>query len=219
MYRFENAIDLSQGLANGMPVYPGDPEPSFVPAATLEKNGVNLTRITLGSHTGTHVDAPMHFVQGGMTVDQIPVSRFIGEAFVADLSSKQIGSGITSKDLEAIGGKFKEDDILLCYTGTSDLWGRPEANSNFTYLEPDGADYLVSRKIRGFGIDFLSVEKFKASSPESHRTLLRNGIYIIESLNKNLKLMTGQRILFIALPLKVQGRDGAPCRAVAVPIE
>ncbi|MCL4519123.1 MAG: cyclase family protein, partial [Thaumarchaeota archaeon] len=107
----------------------------------------------------------------------------------------------------------------LCYTGTSDLWGRPEANSNFTYLEPDGADYLVSRKIRGFGIDFLSVEKFKASSPESHRTLLRNGIYIIESLNKNLKLMTGQRVLFIALPLKVQGRDGAPCRAVAVPIE
>lgn len=202
-----------------MPVYPGDPEPSFVPAATLEKNGVNLTRMTLGSHTGTHVDAPMHFVQGGMTVDQIPVSRFIGEAYVADLSSKQIGSGITSKDLEAIGGKFKEDDILLCYTGTSDLWGRLEANSNFTYLEPDGADYLVSRKIRGFGIDFLSVEKFKASSPESHRTLLRNGIYIIESLNKNLKLMTGQRVLFIALPLKVQGRDGAPCRAVAVPIE
>ncbi|MCL5068404.1 MAG: cyclase family protein [Thaumarchaeota archaeon] len=219
MYRFENAVDLSQGLANGMPVYPGDPEPSFVPAATLEKNGVNLTRMTLGSHTGTHVDAPMHFVQGGMTVDQIPVSRFIGEAYVADLSSKQIGSGITSKDLEAIGGKFKEDDILLCYTGTSDLWGRLEANSNFTYLEPDGADYLVSRKIRGFGIDFLSVEKFKASSPESHRTLLRNGIYIIESLNKNLKLMTGQRVLFIALPLKVQGRDGAPCRAVAVPIE
>ena len=206
-------------MTNGMPVYPGDPEPSFVPAATLEKNGVNLTRLVLGSHTGTHVDAPMHFIQGGTTVDQMPPSRFIGEAYVADFSSKPIGSGIWSDDLQSIGSKLKENDILLCYTGTSDKWGNPEVNSNFTYLAPDGADYLVSKKVRGFGIDTLSVEKFKAPSADSHKTLLRNGIYIVESLNKNLKVFGGQRVLFIALPLKLQGRDGAPCRAVAVPIE
>ena len=219
LYRFDKTIDLSQELADGMPVYPGDPEPSFEPAATLDKDGVNLTRLILGSHTGTHVDAPMHFVRGGVTVDQIPASSFIGEAYVADFSSKPMGSGIGARDLEAIGRKIQAGDILLCYTGSSERWGDPATNINFTYLAPDGADFLVARKIRGFGIDFLSVEKFKAPSPESHKKLLQNGIYIVESLSKNLKMFIGQRVLFIALPLKLKGRDGAPCRAVAVPIE
>lgn len=218
MYRFDKTVDLSQELTNGMPVYPGDPEPSFEPAATLEKDGVNLTRLVLGSHTGTHVDAPMHFVSGGVTVDQIPAARFIGEAYVADFSSKPIGSGLDASDFESIGSNIEEDSILLCYTGSSDRWGDPEANFRFTYLTPDGAKFLAGKKIRGFGIDFLSVEKFKAPAPESHRILLRNGIYIVESLSKNLKMLTGQRVLFIALPLKLRGRDGAPCRAVAVPI-
>src|SRR2546422_671310 len=82
-----------------MPIYPGDPSPSFEHYSTLQKHGVNLTKITMGSHTGTHLDAPRHFIQDGIGIDRIPPDKLIGEAYVADLSRKPIGSGITSQDL------------------------------------------------------------------------------------------------------------------------
>lgn len=218
-YEFERAVDLTQELANGMPIYPGDPSPSFESAATLAKNGVNLMRLVLGSHTGTHTDAPKHFIKGGIGVDEIPVSRLIGEALVIDLSSRPVGSGITDSDLKRkLEGKIKPDDIVLCYTGSSEHWGEASANSKYTYLTKEAADYLVSKKVRAVGIDFLSVEKFKAPDPVAHKTLLGNGIFIIESLSSALKQFVGKRILLINLPIKLEGGDGAPTRSVAVPI-
>lgn len=219
-YAFEKAVDLSHELENGMPIYPGDPSPAFESAATIEKNGVNLTRMDLGSHTGTHIDAPIHFIPDGISVDKLPVSTFIGEAIILDLSkSKPIGSGITKSDLEAFDSLITKDDIVLLYTGSSDLWGRPEVNSNYTYCTKEGADYFVSKKVRAVGIDFLSIEKFKAPEPIAHKTLLSNGIYIIESLSASLKQFCGRRILFISLPIKLKNGDGAPTRSIAVPIE
>src|ERR1700733_13313302 len=100
-YMFEEAVDLTQELVNGMPIYPGNPVPSFKSYATLAKNGVNLTSLTLGSPTGTHTDAPRHFIRNGIGVDQIPPKKLIGEAYVADISYKPIGSGITSSDLKS----------------------------------------------------------------------------------------------------------------------
>ncbi len=203
-----------------MPVYPGDPSPSFDPAATIAKDGVNLTRMTLGSHTGTHMDAPVHFVANGIGIDEIPVSSLIGEALVIDFSAKSIGSGINVDDLKAkLDGTLVEGLFVLCYTGSSDHWGDPETNSNFTYLTADGAEYLVGKKIRAFGIDFLSVEKFHERSAPAHKALLQNGIFIIESLSKELKQFAGKRIFFISLPLKLKLGDGAPCRSIAIPIE
>ena len=123
-YKFDKAVDLTQDLANGMPIYPGDPAPSFKSYATLAKNGVNLTRLTLGSHTGTHTDAPRHFIPDGIGVDQIPPKKLIGEAYVADLSHKPMGSGITSSDLKSkLDGVIGVDDIVICYTGCSEHWG------------------------------------------------------------------------------------------------
>jgi arylformamidase len=218
-YRFEDAVDLTETLENGMPIYPGDPVPSFLPSATLEKNGVNLTKIAMGSHTGTHIDAPMHFIPSGTTIDQILVSAFIGEAVVVDLSQNPIGHGVTGSDLDrSAGQEIQEGGIVLCYTGTSEKWGDQTTNRNFSYLDLDGAKYLVSKKVRAFGIDTLSVERFGHVTPDSHKELLGNGIFIIESLSNKVKLFLGQRILLIALPIKLGGRDGAPCRAIAVPI-
>ncbi|MGI0078621.1 MAG: cyclase family protein [Nitrososphaerales archaeon] len=218
-YEFERAVDLTHELANGMPIYPGDPSPSFERTSTLEKNGVNLTRLVLGSHTGTHTDAPVHFIQGGIGVDEIPLSKLIGEAIVIDLSSLPVGSGITASDLKSeLEERVKPDDIVLCYTGSSDLWGDPSVNSNYTYLTKEAAEYFVSKKVRAVGIDFLSVEKFEAPEPVAHRTLLANGIFIIESLGRSLKQFLGKRILLINLPIKLEGGDGAPTRSVAVPI-
>ncbi|MDH2901028.1 MAG: cyclase family protein [archaeon] len=219
-YIFEKAVDLTHELANGMPIYPGDPSPSFERSATIEKNGVNLTKLTLGSHTGTHTDAPIHFISGGESIDQIPVKSFIGEALVVDLSkTKAIGSGIVPSDLQEFDSQIRDDDIVLLYTGSSDKWGDPAVNSNYTYCTKEAADYFVSKKVRAVGIDFLSIEKFKAPEPIVHKTLLKNGIYIIESLSSALKQFSGQRILLISLPIKLENGDGAPSRSIAVPIE
>ena len=190
-----------------MPVYPGDPSPSFKSYATLEKEGVNITKIVMGSHTGTHLDAPRHFIQGGTGIDQIPVDRLIGEAYVVDLSRTPIGSGIMSRDLlPKLEQKIQQDDIVVCYTGCSERWGDDSIKHNYTYLTQDAAEYLVSKKVRAVGIDFLSIEKFNA------------GIFIIESLSNALKQFLGKRILMVCLPIKLEAGDGAPARVVAVPI-
>jgi arylformamidase len=218
-YNFEEAVDLTQELVNGMPIYAGNPVPSFSRFKTLEKDKVNLTSLTLGSHTGTHLDAPRHFIERGMPIDEIAPRRLIGEAFVADLSFKPIGSGITRSDLESkLEGIVKEDDIVLCYTGCSDRWGEPDVNTNYTYLTEEAAEYLVSKRIRAVGIDFLSIEKFKSPVPAAHKVILGGGLFIIESISSAVKRFLGTRVLLICLPIKLQGGDGAPARVLAVPI-
>jgi arylformamidase len=202
-----------------MPVYPGDPFPSFKKYSTLRKNRVNVTKITMGSHTGTHLDAPRHFIRNGIGIDKIPIDRLIGEAYVADLSKKPIGSGITSKDLgRKLEGKIARDDIVILYTGCSDYWGEESINRRYTYLAEDAADYLVSKRVRAVGIDFLSVEKFNAPKSVVHKTLLGKGIFIIESLSNAVKPFLGKRVLMICMPIKLQDGDGAPSRVVAIPI-
>ncbi len=219
LYIFEKATDLTHHLRNGMPVYPGDPSPSFEKYSTMEKDGVNLTKMIMGSHTGTHLDAPRHFIRGGIGIDRIPPEKLIGEAYVADLSNKPIGSGITSNDLQGkLEEKIAEDDIVVVYTGCSQHWGDKSVNRGYTYLTGDAANYLVSKRVRAVGIDFLSVEKFKAPEPVVHKTLLGNGIFIIESLSSAVRQFVGKRILMICMPIKLQDGDGAPSRVVAIPI-
>jgi arylformamidase len=202
-----------------MPVYPGDPSPSFEKYSTLEKDGVNLTKIIMGSHTGTHLDAPRHFIRDGIGIDRIPPEKLIGEAYVADMSMKPIGSGITSKDLQRkLDDKIVEDDIVVVYTGCSEHWGDKSIDREYTYLTGEAADYLVSKRVRAVGIDYLSVEKFKAPEPVVHKTLLGSGVFIIESLSSAVRQFVGKRILMICMPIKLQDGDGAPSRVVAIPI-
>jgi len=108
-----------------------------------------LTKIIMGSHTGTHLDAPRHFIQDGIGIDRIPPDKLIGEAYVADLSKKPIGSGITSKDLwRELDKKIVKGDIVVVYTGCSTHWGEESINRDYTYLTGDAANYLVSK---GYG--------------------------------------------------------------------
>lgn len=201
-----------------MPVYPGDPKPSFEHYKTLAKDGVNLTRLVMGSHTGTHIDAPAHFIAGGIGIDKIPPDRLVGEAVVVDFSTIPIGSGITASHIQQMAGKIRPNDIVVCYTGCSKHWGEESINKNYTYITREGADYLVSKKVKAVGIDFLSVEQFSAPDPITHKTLLGHGIFIIESLNSSLKRFVGERILMVCMPIKLQNGDGAPARVIAVPI-
>lgn len=217
MYLFEMAVDLTHDLERGMLVYPGDPSPSFESFKTIDRDGVNLTKFTMGSHTGTHIDAPKHFLKTGIGIDQIPPAKLVGEAYIGDLSTKRIGSGITSYDLRRLDENIKPDDIVVCFTGCSERWGDDSVAKNYTYLTRDAADYLVSKRIRAVGIDFLSIERFN-DPPIVHKTLLDNGIFIIESLSNALKNLLGRRVLLICMPIKLKDGDGAPSRVIAIPI-
>lgn len=197
--------DLTRVISQEMPVYTGEPQPRFEPHSTIMSNQVNVTKITLGSHTGTHADAPSHLLSDGHGIELEPLDTFIGEAIVADMSSRP-GEGITANDLQHTGAE--SGDIVLAYTGTGDR------RTDFTYLELDAAEWLVNHGIKCVGTDTLSIEKYGRKSALVHKTLFSNRVGIIENLNSNLKQFTGMRIFLVCLPLPLKGVDGSPARAV-----
>ncbi|HYX71823.1 MAG TPA: cyclase family protein, partial [Nitrososphaera sp.] len=194
--------DLTRTISPDMPVYPGDPQPKFDPYATIKDNKVNVTRITLGSHTGTHVDAPWHFLKDGNSIDMEPLDKFIGEAVIIDASGR---NSISSNDLS--GNDIRSNDIVLISTDSGDRL------TDFAYLEVSAAEWLVERGIKCVGIDTSSVEKYGRKAAPVHKMLLACNIGIIENL-ANLKPFAGSRMFFVCLPLPLKGVDGSPARAV-----
>jgi arylformamidase len=185
-----------------MPVYPGDPKPKFDPYATIKDNNANITRITVGSHTGTHVDAPWHFLQEGNSIDMEPLDKFIGEAAIIDASGK---NSITAEDFS--GYDIRSNDIILIYTGTGDR------RTDFAYVDISAAEWMVEHEIKCVGIDTASVEEYGKKDAPVHKMLLARNVGIIENL-ANLKQFAGSRMFFVCLPLPLKGIDGSPARAV-----
>jgi arylformamidase len=194
--------DLTRTIDQDMRVYPGDPQPKFEPHATIKDNNANVTRITLGSHSGTHVDAPWHFLQEGNTIDREPLDKFIGEAAIINASGK---NSITAEDFS--GYDIRSNDIVLIYTGTSDR------RTDFAYLDVSAAEWIVEHQAKCVGIDTASVEKYGKKDASVHKMLLARNIGIIENL-ANLKQFAGSRMFFVCLPLPLKGIDGSPARAV-----
>jgi arylformamidase len=194
--------DLTRTISLDMAVYPGDPQPKFDPYATIKDNEVNVTRITLGSHTGTHVDAPWHFLKEGNSIDMEPLDKFIGEAVIIDASGR---NSISSNDLS--GNDIRSNDIVLISTDSGDR------RTDFAYLEVSAAEWLVEHRIKCVGIDTVSVEKYGRKEAPVHKMLLAGNIGIIENL-ANLKPFAGSRMFFVCLPLPLKGIDGSPARAV-----
>ena len=196
-------------------VYPGETNPEFRPHFSLGKDKVNVSILYLGSHAGTHIDAPTHFFPTGNSIDKIALETFIGEAVILDFSQKGKGNGITDIDLNKYSELIQDGDIILLYSGTSDSWEKyDEIRENFSYLEPSAARWIVNRKIKCVGIDSLSIGKFGFSEGESHKILLGEGIGIIEGLNKNLKHFVGKRMFLVSLPLFLNGIDASPARTI-----
>lgn len=203
-------IDISLAVHPGMPVYRGNPRVRVRRTLTLARDGVNLSEVCLGSHTGTHVDAPVHFLRGGIGVDRVDLARFFGPVWVADL--RRVRELVDAAALEAAripGGTQR----LLLRTRNSRLWHpvRP-FRSDFVYLAPDGADWLVARGVRLVGIDYLSIEGFHVSGGPTHRRLLGAGIPILEGLD--LFRVPPGRYQLAAAPVRWRDCDGAPARAV-----
>jgi arylformamidase len=189
-----------------MQVYPRDPQPKFEQYLKLEDDGANVTRIVLGSHTGTHVDAQWHFLQDGKGAEKEPLTKFIGEAVVIDVTSKPPGEGITADDLNYADAK--KNDILLLYTG------RGDCPTDFTYIDVSAAEWVVKHGIKCVGIDTLSVEKYGRKDAPVHKILLSNDIGIIENLDSSLKQFAGKRTFLVCLPLPLEGVDGSPARVI-----
>ena len=189
-----------------MRVYPGDPQPKFNPHATIKDNNANITRITVGSHTGTHVDAPWHFLQEGNSIDVEPLDKFVGEAAIIDASRK---NSITAEDFS--GYDVRSNDIILIYSGTGDRL------TDFAYLDISAAKWIVEHGVKCVGIDTASVEKYGSKDAPVHKMLLARNIGIIENLT-NLKEFAGSRMFFMCLPLPLKGIDGSPARAVFLDI-
>jgi kynurenine formamidase len=208
-------IDLTYDFEKEMMVYPGLPKPVIEKATTIEKEGVNTSKLTFISHTGTHIDAPRHFVKNGKTIDKVSLDRLVGEAVFINLSTKKKSSLITLPDLTPFEDLIHKGDILLLNTGIYKSYGKPEFNLEFPTISLEAAQWIIEKGISTFATDATSVDPADDKEKMLHHTLLGEGIPIIEAL-ANLGQIKKERFLFIALPLKIKDGDGAPCRAIAI---
>ena len=203
-------IDISVPISPDLPVWPGDPPVELVRIANIaEGANANVSRLACGVHVGTHVDAPVHFIEGAASVESLPLDRLIGRAYVAEFS------GIDVIDDQAFdsAGLPAEVSRLLIKTQNSAFWSeRPGSfHEDFIAIDAHGAQWLTDHGIQTVGVDYLSVAPFEDSRP-THTILLQAGVVIIEGLNMA-GVDPGWYSLY-CLPLKLVGSDGAPARAV-----
>ena len=207
----QKIFDISVPVFEGMPVYPGDAGVRVEPVHQIAAgDAANLSELRLGSHTGTHVDAPLHFVPGGESVDRLSLESLVGEARVLDLTA--VAGEIAPADLEAAGGAGRR--LLLKTANSGGLWQKKEFSRDYVSLSNEAADYLVAGGVRLVGIDYLSVERFHPEIHHVHGALLGAGIVVLEGLD--LSAVPAGDYLLVCLPLKIRGGDGAPARAVLI---
>lgn len=205
--------DVSLPVMNGGLVYPGNPPIAITAQQSIAQGaGANVSRIDFGSHTGTHVDAPKHFFDDGAGVDTIPLELLMGPARLL-----AFGDAVTSIGEAELAAHNLEGVTRLLLKTRNSKWlasGSTEFHTDYTYVAPDGAEYLARLGVRLVGVDYLSVEQFRSGHHRTHRTLLAQGIVIVEGLL--LHEPPAGDYHFRCLPLRLAGLDGAPARAVLV---
>jgi arylformamidase len=203
--------DITIPLRTGGVVYPGNPAISITAQQAISQGaGANVSRLDMGSHTGTHVDAPKHFFDDGAGVDTLALDILMGPARLITFSDSVASIGEPELSVHDLSGVTR----LLVRTRNS-AWlasGSSEFHPDYTYLAPDGAAYLAGLGIKLVGVDYLSVEQFHSGHHRTHRTLLGQGIVIVEGLLLS-EPPAGDYEL-CCLPLRLAGLDGAPARAV-----
>ncbi len=222
-------VDLSHTIHNDMQIYPGDPVPVIGRGLTHEEDYCHVDVLTLGSHTGTHIDAPYHFLAHGKKIDELPVERFVGEGVLVDVSAKTDRALILTADIEPYQTEIASGDFVILKTG----WDRFFGTSRYyrhPYLSPEAARHLVKLGVSLIGIDALNIDPtyhqvtdlvLPANDlPDEneygypvHDILLGNDILIVENLC-NLDKITQIKGVYSFLPLKIADSDGSPIRAV-----
>lgn len=204
--------DISVPIRNGMHVWPSDPDVILDTSVHDARDGshrVRVTSIRCGSHTGTHLDAPSHMIEGAPTLNEVPLNVLVGPVRVVEVP-----------DVDSIGRKAIENldwtavERVLFRTDNSRHWHDSGFHQDFVYLEPEAARYLAGRGIRLVGIDYLSIDRYTSLDHASHFALLSESIVILEGLD--LSAVGAGDYQLVALPLKLDGTDGAPVRAILV---
>lgn len=213
MGRVASWIDLSVPVRNGMVHWPSDPPFHLERVAEFAKGDcMTLSRMSLSVHTGTHMDAPLHFVGDGAGMDEMPLDATVGEARVIEIRDQE---SVKRGDLEQAGIRAGER-ILLKTRNSETAWRTDVFEKDFIYISLEAAEFLAAARIKSVGVDYLSVGGFYKDGPEIHRALLGAGIWVIEGLDLS-SLRAGAYEL-ICLPMKLAGADGAPARAIARPL-
>lgn len=201
--------DVTLPVAPGMIHYPGNPPVRIEPHSEIRHGAsANVSLLSFGSHTGTHVDAPRHFDDDAAGVDALPLDVLIGPAVVLEIAAGVRAVGAAELARHDLLGRSR----VLLKTGNSQLDPRGDFERDYAYLAPDGAEWLVERGVRLVGTDYLSIEQFRSGHHRTHRTLFAAGVVIVEGL-----ALGGVRAGpcgLICLPLRLEGLDGAPARVV-----
>ncbi len=209
-------IDLTLTISKDLPMFPGSPTPNFIPWSSLKEDGYNLELVFLSSHSGTHIDAPFHFLQNGAKIHKIPLERLVIDAILIKIKKgKKI---ITRQDIE----DFEKNNFLIPKKSTvifhTDWSKNLKKNFYFTKnpgLSSSAAKYLVSKKINLIGIDSPSIDLGTDEKFSVHQILSKNNILIVENLINLEKIHTTQ-FRFVVLPLKLENATGSPVRALAI---
>ena len=202
--------DVSMLVREGMMVYGGNPEPRIERVKSMPKSSSNLSKITMGAHTGTHMDAGLHAANKGWTAHEVDLGKVMGKCRVLDLARVEFGCGIGEKELKKF--KIKKGEIIVLKTKNSKR-GFGKFRPDFIHVSLDGAEYLVKRGVKAVAIDALGIQKSGSGNMRVHDVFLRRRIPIFEGLN--LKGVPAGRYAFIGLPLKLMA-EAAPARVILV---
>ena len=206
-------IDVSVTVRHGMPHWPDNPPIVMQrPMELLRGHACNLSHLAMGVHTGTHIDAPVHFIHQAAGVDEMPLAATMGPARVIEIADPRV---ITADELR--GHSLQAGERVLFRTANSPrCWQADRFVEDFVYVSEQAAEHLAETRVRTVGVDYLSVGGYRADGAKIHRILLSAGIWIIEGLD--LSAVRAGRYELICLPVKLHGSDGAPARALLRPL-
>ena len=206
-------IDISVPLRANMTHWPGDTPFHIERRQDMDRGDVcNLSELAMSVHTGTHMDAPLHFVANGRSIDQMPLTATVGPARVIEIADPK---AILPAELE--GHEVRRGERLLFKTANSRTdWLLSPFREGFVHISAEAAEYLVTRGVQTIGVDYISVGAFTGDGAETHRILLGAGVWIVEGLN--LSAVQPGACELICLPLRILNSDGAPARALLRPM-
>lgn len=208
------AVDLTHAFSNGMPVFPGLPEPSFDPIATVEADGYAMTSYRMLNHIGTHVDAPAHQIAGGDSLDDIGLDRLVTDAVTIDVSHRDPHGAVTLAELEPQLDRVRPGDIVLFYSDNARNYGTDAYWTGWSYPDAEAARALIDRGVSAVGFDGPSADPVDSTTFDLHRVWLGAGRMILENVN-NLDLLPA-RVPIVVAPMKVAAANGAPARIFAL---
>ena len=206
-------VDLSLNIYDKAPTFWPDPKTTVIPHLRIENMKYNITQLILSSHLGTHLDAPYHFFDEGRTVDKLDLKKCFGAARVLNFTEKKAKEEITRADLEAYDKALTPGARIIIHTGWDRQFPDDRYFSDCPGITPEGCAYLVERKISCLAMDMPTI--YVPDFVTVHHALLRAEILVVEGL-AHLNRLENESVLFMALPLKITGRDGSPCRAAAI---